>query len=342
MRFYFPIVIASCALLPLLGCVARPAPPKLDRQQVKLEGASYAERRIDTLIEDRSRLLDLEYAIATRAAVRCGDVGWSHPGLLFATAENFEDDVIRKDIEARFGRGAETVIVHIVPGSGAARVDLRIGDRLLSIDDVEVERVDEVIQHLIRHRDQRSFELRVRRGDEELERKVEFDSACPVVISADVNHLLVTRRTNRLVIDVPLGLAVAIDDDDLLASIIGHEMAHALFDHDGESPLERELRADREGLLLSARAGFSPEGLPGYWTEVAEAYPWLIGPKVEISPNDSRTKSRPIDHQIQFDHYHIGERLPAMREQVDRIVERFRELEAQEATASQSPAEGTP
>ena len=77
-------------------------------------------------------------------------------------------------------------------------------------------------------------------------------------------------------------------NDNEIAVVMGHEMAHALKEHGGadmtdlvtltkdfalDKPYSRsaETEADEVGLMLMARSGYNPEVAPGLWQKMAKA-----------------------------------------------------------------------
>lgn len=330
---------AGFALIPALllaGCAAQPAlqVPEIESARIRQGDREFANERVEILVGDRARLLAIEFAIATRAAARCGRLAWPHPGVLLSSATAFDDELVRQEVEARFGAGRDTAIVYLVPGSGLDQAGFRANDEIVQIDDHALDAPDDLTQYLVDYRERSTFEFTVRRGEGELVRQATLDRACPVMASPVLSHMMTTDRRDRLSAVVPLGLVALTPDDDLLASIIAHEMAHSLFDRDGETPLEQEMRADREGLFLAARAGFDVTGLEAYWRQVAHAYPWLIDAKAQIPVNDLKENGRPIDYQMRFRHYEIAARLPEIRRYIDLIQSQLAERSAAEAAAA--------
>ena len=76
------------------------------------------------------------------------------------------------------------------------------------------------------------------------------------------------------------------------------------------------------GLELLARAGYDPEAAPAIWERLALEHPWLIAP----------TQDRAVDHTW------VGERLGAMRTQVERL--KAKQVDDKESLAG--PAVGLP
>ncbi|MBW2294770.1 MAG: hypothetical protein JRG94_21025 [Deltaproteobacteria bacterium] len=122
---------------------------------------------------------------------------------------------------------------------------------------------------------------------------------------------------------VPMGVMRLVDDDDALAVVLAHELAHALFDDKEESWPVQEARADRYGLLIAASAGYEVAGAVAYWEAVASEYPWLI--------DDGPDSSRPLwKGWHSYAHFGIAQRIAAIRSTV-------REIEARLAEGASSP-----
>ncbi|MCP5042896.1 MAG: PDZ domain-containing protein [bacterium] len=317
-RLLFAIAILAC----LGACASRPVPPALPAAELEESEDELARVRVQALVEDRGRLLDLEYALATSVAHRCGTLARPHAGVLLTRAEAFEDDELRDSLVEDFAPGRQTTVVYVVPGGPFGRAGIAAGDQLLAVDGDELGSPGDFIELMHATHERSSIEALIGRGDTRKTLTVELESACPVMTSISADHRLVTSQPNRLHISIPLGVLRLIDDRDTLAVILAHEMAHALFGRDDHSWARQEKLADRDGLLLAARAGFDPAGAVAYWELVAIEYPWLIS-------EAARERGSTRDGFKGYTHYGIGARLPDIRATVEDIQAQLARLRSE-------------
>ncbi len=76
---------------------------------------------------------------------------------------------------------AKVVIDRVLPGGPADQAGLRKGDRVLAIDDIDVERSSVLMEALARHYAGDSAVFRIRRGDEELTAHIELVESLPLL-----------------------------------------------------------------------------------------------------------------------------------------------------------------
>ncbi|MBW2390556.1 MAG: PDZ domain-containing protein [Deltaproteobacteria bacterium] len=282
-----------------------------------------ASRKIGHLIADNKRLRDIEYALTTSTAQKCGLLSRPRLGVLFFRADSFEDDAIRESVSEDYALGERLGVIYVVPGGSFDRADIRAGDQLLEVDGKATGTADEFLDLMLETSERDSIEVLLQRGGERLERSVRLAAGCPVQFALSTNAQLIARRTTRLMVIVPMGVMRLVDDDDALAVVLAHELAHALFDDKEESWPVQEARADRYGLLIAASAGYEVAGAVAYWEAVASEYPWLI--------DDGPDSSRPLwKGWHSYAHFGIAQRIAAIRSTV-------REIEARLAEGASSP-----
>jgi len=282
-----------------------------------------ASRKIGHLIADNKRLRDIEYALTTSTAQKCGPLSRPRLGVLFFRADAFEDDAIRETVINEYALGEHLGVIYVVPGGSFDRADIRAGDQLLEVDGQATGTADEFLDLMLETSERESIDVVLQRGGERLERSVRLAAGCPVQFALSTNAQLIARRTTRLMVIVPMGVMRLVDDDDALAVVLAHQLAHALFDDDAESWSLQEARADRYGLLLAANAGYEVTSAVAYWETVASEYPWLI--------DDGPESSRPLWKGWHgYAHFGIGQRIAAIRSTVH-------EIEAHLAAETASP-----
>ena len=101
-------------------------------------------------------------------------------------------------------------------------------------------------------------------------------------VSTTGKRIKITKGTLRFVLN-----------DDELAFVLAHELTHILFGHDGalrgSSRKEAELEADRFGIYIIARAGYSTEVAARLLPRLGEALPSLNEPRAAYHTPAART-----------------------------------------------------
>lgn len=223
----------------------------------------------------------------------------------------------------------DLTILHVVPGGPFARAGLERGDQILSFDGIRPKTRGELRTHLFTHPALKSAGVRIRRGDEEWDRQVPLTPACPVLFELGAGAGLTTWQNRKVVVVAPRGLLRYAKSDDLLAAVLGHQLAHALFDRDSLDDLASERRADRRGAIIAANAGFRVSGLIAYWEDVARSYPWLITPEMARPARIRRNTWRPGYLARQFQHHDIARRIRGIRRVVAEVGQRLPEARPQ-------------
>jgi len=232
-------------------------------------------------------------AIGDRLARHGPCDGWlSNPGILIQDAAQYAES-LRPAARAALGLADGPTIVAVLPGSEAAAAGLAPGDELRAVDGepvpaaargksfTRIAATEKLVERGLA--DGGGVTLRVRRGAAEREIAVASRRGC-----ASRFQLLPGRRLNAsadgVYVQVSGALAEFAADDDELAVIIAHELAHNILGHKARldaAGVSRgllagfgrnrtriratELEADRWALYLMARAGYRFDRAPAFW-----------------------------------------------------------------------------
>lgn len=263
------------------------------------------------------RVANVSFRLSMANAEICPFREWQ-TGVFLHNASQYVPRV-RTTAKQTFGLGAGPSVLAIVAGSPAAKNGLMVGDRLLSIDGVpfKVEAEDrgesnyDGISANIRQLrnatgDGRAHVLKVERNGIRLAFTLATMSGC----AADF-QLLPERRldsgTDGHLISITSGMVEFTENDDELAVVLAHELAHNALSHrlllkrEGvdngfgshfgrRAALVRstEIEADRLSAYLVERAGYSVRSGLAFWERYRKAY----GLGILTDPTHPRERDR--------------------------------------------------
>jgi membrane-associated protease RseP (regulator of RpoE activity) len=243
------------------------------------------DARLQALNAADARVAGVAWTLARANADLC-PVTRTRAGWTLQSAGQYGGE-LRPLAEARYGLDGDLPGILAAPeGSPAATAGLAPGDLILSVNDERLSRgeptresYDGLQANAARLDDaaaQGPIRLRVRRAGVERDVTVRPVSACVYPTQVEVTGTLRSRADGRniFISDGMVGIA---DDDDQLAFVLAHELAHAVLEHRTQPDvtgvrgasnwaitmrrglsLSAEADADRMGLFLLARAGFDP------------------------------------------------------------------------------------
>ena len=244
------------------------------------------------------------YRLATANADLCPDAR-PDPAILVQTIDQYRP-VYRAAAVRILGLGAWPGVTDVVPGSPAESAGLRAGDALTAVNttpmphilapahDADFTHTQSARQLLIDGFAHGSAVLSVQRGDQALAFDISATPACiglfEVVTDDEING-----EADGLHVKVSSRLVALTTDDDELAAALAHELAHNILHHrvrlDSEHVSrgllsqfgrnaahirETEIEADRMGIYLLARAGFSPDKAMAFWRRLSTRV-WTFG-----------------------------------------------------------------
>lgn len=148
-------------------------------------------------------------------------------------------------------------------------------------------------------------QIEYQRGSQTYSAALTITKKCKIPVT-----LFFSEEINGHLIDDEIWMTSAllrnIQEDVRVAYIMAHEMAHALRRHADIHTPDIELEADRDGLIILARAAYNPEDLAAFWTEQIDlldggetqssSHPDLITRKDNYSSTLSRIKDTNLDN----------------------------------------------
>ena len=239
------------------------------------------------LVEADRRLVEVGRRLAKGGAGLCSGVV-SNPGWTIADVQQYPP-ALRAAAKASLGIADMPTIGAVEPGSPAWTARLRPGDELAQVDTVEFD--GPAARQASRKRQLRLEEatlaglrrgvLRVEsgQGHDRGRHEVAPEAGCAsdFLISRSSGLRGVSSDGRRVGISAEMLDYVANDDE--LALVLAHELAHNILGHNksvpsfrvvgedrsGRTKKSREAEADRWALYLMARAGYDLSVAPGFW-----------------------------------------------------------------------------
>ncbi|AHE52895.1 M48 family metallopeptidase [Sphingomonas sanxanigenens] len=237
---------------------------------------------------DDIRLATIADRIARASAAIC-PVTQPLPGLVVHDLGQYTSG-FRDAARSLFGADKGIAIEGIVPGSPAEAAGVQADDRLLAIDDARFDALQGDDDHMPAVRAAIDRAMADGRGRLELERggrrlAITVDGVPGCVSRVEIRP---SEAYNGWADGITAQLSSAMvdftQDDDELATVIAHEMAHNILRHRvrlNEAGVSRglfaqvgrnarltratEIEADRLGVYLMARAGFDPHAAARFW-----------------------------------------------------------------------------
>jgi len=272
----FIAVTALSALL--LGCAGLDTRlPSIAAADLKAEQQTQEKLALTDWDTMAARLLRVGRPILLANQGLCPKTG-SNIGVLTHESDNY-DKRLRDGARRELGVGEETELFQIAAGSPAEKSGLKRGDIIRNVDGDDLDVRD--IQKVLETKDR----LILERDGDRLPLRVSPDKACAYRLrlkqGSEVNAFADGRN-----ITITTGMMAFVENDEELALIIGHELAHNTMGHIRKSivnfilsglatrytrPFESE--ADYVGLYYSRRAGYGIDGVEAFWRRLAKTDP---------------------------------------------------------------------
>jgi hypothetical protein len=234
MRLFLCSILAAF----LVACGSQVQRPSVSSDLVERERQQQWEMALRLQLERAEQVHRVSSLLKTQATELCENQLEPVLGVFWLGPDSFSYN--GKDVAARlFGLDEESLRVHsVLVGQPGAAAGLKRGDAILRIGDTPVSSYQswysltkvEHAQNLIRKLGKNPIDLELRRGSEVLSIKIDPILACryPVEIMAD-DRLNAFASGEKIMITT--GMLRFIKNDDELAHIIGHEIAHNALNH---------------------------------------------------------------------------------------------------------------
>jgi beta-barrel assembly-enhancing protease len=304
-----PLLAALLCTSSAVGCARGIAPPAMTREDLSTEQSSRAAALITDRIELSGALREIEFAITTAAAVFCRSIERPRLGAILGSQESFAGDIAQAAARAS-GLDDRVSVVYLVAGGPFHAAGIQVGDAITKIDGRQVASRAELLAAVEVTRGDTT--LTIERAGEELDVRVRPEMACPVSLGYTQSAQILPAPIGRTSASVPRGMLKLFSSPDDRAVLIGHQLAHLIFERPADDEVTREIRADRIGLYLSARAGYDVSGAVRVWETLVGEHPWLVSPQ-----NADRFRSYP--------HQGLALRIGEMRSTLSQIAAAIQE-----------------
>jgi beta-barrel assembly-enhancing protease len=224
------------------------------------------------------RVATIGYHLATANAVRCPK-RQPQSGLILHSLGQYGRD-LRAVMQSQFGVTAFPTVQAVVPGSAAARALLYEGDVITAVNGTGMpgtltkkprfDVVDTAFAALEHAFAKGPAALTLARG---VTVRLIPTSGCPSLFQVVPSAKLTATAAGRYV-QLSSGIVDAARDEDELAFVIAHEMAHNVLEHKARldkqgrkaaTVLATEIEADEVGLQLMRGAGYDPHAAERFW-----------------------------------------------------------------------------
>ncbi|MCX7858296.1 MAG: M48 family metallopeptidase [Deltaproteobacteria bacterium] len=293
------IVLASCA-----PTTRYPVVPKEKAQEE-------AERQRELVVEKTFKMLSALSNVGYRLNVANKDLCTNHSysaGFVAISLNDISFD-FRPAWKKLLSVSEKPTLIHVIPDSPAQRAGLKMGDVILELDDSKTPLTAKDLQKYIEEKGQNSIKMTILRDSGTFHFIIHPEKVCRIntqlVFSEQVNAF-----TDGKTVFVTTAMMNFVKDENELALVVGHEMAHCLMGHitkrignmilgtilggivtgitginvvDLGSQVgaqmfsqEFEAEADYVGCYLAYKAGYTLSGAEELWRRMATFHPGAI------------------------------------------------------------------
>jgi membrane-associated protease RseP (regulator of RpoE activity) len=256
-------VSAAAVVAAAVACAPVSKVPEISADAAKAERDIQHELAFRQFDRNSQRVHAITYPLLVAGAELCGEKTVRGMGLFITNKHGFKKDYHAAAAKAPLGDSL--TVAGIAPGSAAARAGAREGDVLLTINGWPVpegkEASDKFKEQLVEIGEAKADPvLTVKRGGETVTLTLKTDVVCNYGYAATESPT-VNASADGKDLRVEAGMLRFLSDDDELAVVIGHEIAHNMMDHIPKSQTNQALGTVVD--ILFAGFGVSTQGVFG-------------------------------------------------------------------------------
>jgi beta-barrel assembly-enhancing protease len=258
------------------------------------------------------RVASIGYHLATANVVRCPK-RQPQSGLIFHSLGQYGRGS-RAVMQSQFGVSAYPTVQGVVPGSAAARAPLYEGDVITAVNGTAMpSTLTKKPRFDVVETASSALEMAFAKGPATLTLargvtvRLAPTSGCPSLFQVVPSSKLTATAAGRYV-QLSSGIVDAAGDEDELAFVIAHEMAHNILEHKARlnklgrkaaNILATEIEADEVGLQLMRGAGYDPHAAERFWAREGERMDeGLFRDGTHLSPGKRTMMLRSIANRI--------------------------------------------
>ena len=252
---YFFMLHAVVALHFIIGCAPTTRFPSVDSGVAEIEARKQRLVAMRSELRHAKRLYDVAFSVAASNAELCGKKLAYRFGAVLPTLEDYSREW-RDLAMSEFGIGKELTVTSIVPDSPAEKAGFSVGDRIVKMNGKTLatgKRAHKLLSSRMGKHDGGEMVLGIRRNGVEQDIPV-----IPVLSCSYPVHLVHSDSVNAWAdgnaVYITSGMLRFVENDDELALIIGHELAHNTRNH---------MASKRGNILLGALIGAAISGVSG-------------------------------------------------------------------------------
>ena len=308
---FFCLSAGAIIVAVAVACAPVSKVPEIDDKAAKAERDIQQELAFRQFYKNSQRVHAITYPLLKAGAELCGEQTARGMGLFITNKHGFKKDY--HAAAAKAGLSDSLTVAGVAPGSAAERAGARDGDVLLTINGwpmPEGKEAGDKLKEKLAEIGKAKVDpvLTVRRGGETVTLTLKTDVVCNYGYAA-TERPIVNASADGKNLRVEAGMLRFLSDDDELAAIIGHEIAHNVMDHipKGQANValgtavdilfagfgvntqgafgrlggaafsqEFEAEADYVGLYIVARTGRKIDEAPNVWRRMALENPGSI------------------------------------------------------------------
>ncbi len=316
-------VAAIVAVFVLVACAPTTDFPDIDDKAAAEEARKQRVAVIQNVLDTEARVARVAYPVLLHNAALCGtDITYSL-GISGWTAEQMNEKY-RDIAKEEFGIGNALTIVNVTPGSSGERADIRVGDKIAVVDEETLDDGEDAMEDLVEILDElggKEIRLGIIRDGRARTVVVQPDRVCAFPVHWEISDE-VNAFADGSSIYVTTGFLRFVEDDDELAAVIGHELAHNTRGHikskrgnefigillgalvtaaigvdvteTGRAigaqaySQEFESEADYVGVYHAARAGYDVRNAMKFWRRMATENPRAINLEGTTHPSTAK------------------------------------------------------
>ncbi|MFZ5789966.1 MAG: M48 family metalloprotease [Pseudomonadota bacterium] len=218
-------VVTACAQ-------PRTQSPSVSSAELAAEQRKQEEIVVQDLVNDQRRLLSVGYPLLLAGADLCGDYVRRGAGFYLQGRDGFPEE-LRNAAERIFRFDGGYKIYYVAPGSPAAAAGLRDGDKVLSIDGKALPTTPEEMKKFreeLNTKKEAPTSYVIERDGTEMTIEIRPVSVCDYELAVNPDQD-VNAATDGETIAINQGMLRFVHNDDELALVVAHELAHDAMGH---------------------------------------------------------------------------------------------------------------